>query len=714
MTPATLPLPDSVIAQLRPPEDLTVSQWCDRNRYLSERFTFEPGYWRTGKTPYLREIMDATGDPDVLEMVFIKCARVGGTEAINNCILYTASQDPMPIMYVQPTREDVEDEFTGRIKNMIEDCQALRSHIVEKYWATKHKIALAGTDVYGAWPTNPQTMVRKTIGKVIFDEIDNAEAQAGYLGNSLKVLRERIVNAEERGLLFTNGTPTLSTAAGWRLLESSDFRRYHVPCPLCGFYQVLEFGRLEVVDRWVAAAQLVAKISGRKIEEAGKPTPDQIERYQLARYRCESCQELINHADHHRWMIDRGVWIPQGQTPEEVLPLDDGDIVDRQSLAVQEPGCTQWTPSLAGDAPVSRVRGYHINVLYSPFSSRTWSHTLAEYFRVYEKPDELRVFKNSWLAEPWTEVSAELKEAEIAQKRTWEGAYAGRVFPERAKIMFMGADVQPDRVYHIRRAHGPGGESWLIDEGQLYSIGEGDTYERDLDRAYALAFHHGVPTQRTVEYFQQKYGHADMPQEFDPADLDHVQLVRCRAMAVDSGYAARLEEVQTFCKQPGVAMIKGQDAKQFGWKRQAGDPFRISDNQEDLYLVNVWHYRERIHRLLRLPDDHPSAFHIHTQTSDDYIAHLCSMYQALEVEKKGRNKGKRRVVWRLRNEGARKDKLDCEVYGMFLADLFGVINLRHDQAIAEVDLITLTTAPVRRKRRRRPPTSGGLGSGYLG
>jgi len=699
-------MPASVLAQLRPPADMTVSQWCDRNRYLSARYAFEAGHWRTAKTPYLREIMDATADLDVNEIVFIKCARVGGTEAINNSILFTASEDPMPIMYVQPTRDDVEDELTGRVKHMIEDCQALQDHIVERHWATNHKISLASCDIYGAWPTNPQTMVRKTIGKIIFDEIDNAEAQAGYLGNSFKVLRERIVNAEERGLLFVNGTPTVATAAGWRLLLASDFRRYNCPCPHCGFYQPFEFGRLEVAEDWAAIIKSNAK----------KPTADQIEKHQLARYRCEGCEKHIVHADHHRWMIDRGVWIPKCQTAEEVLPLDDAEIVDRRSLTIQPPGENQWTPSLAGDLPETRTRGYHINVLSSPFSSRTWSHTLAEFFRVSAKPDELRVFRNSWLAEPWTEVSKELVDAEVAKKREWEGAYAPRVMPTRGKIMFMGLDVQPDRCYFIRRAHGPGEESWGVDDGELYTVGEGKNRKTDLEQAYDLAFRTGVPTQRTIEYFRQKYGHThwQLPAKIAPEDMKHVQLVRCRALAVDSGYAARLEEVRRFAQLPGVAYVKGQSADQFGWKRQAGDPFRRSDNQADLYLLNVWHYRERIHRRLRLPDDHPQAFHIHMEATDDYISHLCSMYQALETIKTGKKRGLREIVWRLKSEGARKDKFDCEVYAMFLADLYRVIDLRHDQAIAETDLMTLTPPaprPANRRKRNRP---GDMGAGFLG
>ena len=43
---------------LKPDPLLTVSEWADRYRVLSQRASSEPGRWRTERTPYLKEIMD--------------------------------------------------------------------------------------------------------------------------------------------------------------------------------------------------------------------------------------------------------------------------------------------------------------------------------------------------------------------------------------------------------------------------------------------------------------------------------------------------------------------------------------------------------------------------------------------------------------------------------------------------------------------------------
>ena len=44
--------------RLRPDQKISVSQWADARRYLTETASAEAGKWRTSRTPYLREVMD--------------------------------------------------------------------------------------------------------------------------------------------------------------------------------------------------------------------------------------------------------------------------------------------------------------------------------------------------------------------------------------------------------------------------------------------------------------------------------------------------------------------------------------------------------------------------------------------------------------------------------------------------------------------------------
>jgi len=49
----------AAVKNFKPPEDLTVTEWAEKYRRLSPENSAEAGPWRTSRTPYLREIMDA-------------------------------------------------------------------------------------------------------------------------------------------------------------------------------------------------------------------------------------------------------------------------------------------------------------------------------------------------------------------------------------------------------------------------------------------------------------------------------------------------------------------------------------------------------------------------------------------------------------------------------------------------------------------------------
>src|ERR1017187_5742071 len=79
----------------RPDPLLTVSEWADSYRTLSQRASAEPGPWRTDRTPYLREIMDCLSPSSPIEtVVLMKGAQIGGTECGNNWIGYRPGPFP--------------------------------------------------------------------------------------------------------------------------------------------------------------------------------------------------------------------------------------------------------------------------------------------------------------------------------------------------------------------------------------------------------------------------------------------------------------------------------------------------------------------------------------------------------------------------------------------------------------------------------------------
>ncbi|HLI84119.1 MAG TPA: phage terminase large subunit family protein [Bryobacteraceae bacterium] len=87
-------------AGARPDPLLTISQWADKYRMLSQRASAESGPWRTERTPYLREIMDCLSPSSPIErVVFMKGAQIGGPLALDT---------PLPTLFGWTTMGQVQ------------------------------------------------------------------------------------------------------------------------------------------------------------------------------------------------------------------------------------------------------------------------------------------------------------------------------------------------------------------------------------------------------------------------------------------------------------------------------------------------------------------------------------------------------------------------------------------------------------------------------
>lgn len=76
------------LAYLKPPEDISVSEWAEKYRILDAKTSASPGPWRNERTPYLVGVMDELRNYETEKIVFVKPTQVGGTEAMQNMIGY--------------------------------------------------------------------------------------------------------------------------------------------------------------------------------------------------------------------------------------------------------------------------------------------------------------------------------------------------------------------------------------------------------------------------------------------------------------------------------------------------------------------------------------------------------------------------------------------------------------------------------------------------
>ena len=114
-----------------PPSDLTGSEWADKCRVVPAGTSPEPGPWRTSRTPYLKEPVDAATDRQTEIVVMEFSSQLGKSEALLNVIGYFADQEPAPQLMLQPTVEMAEAFSKERIEPMFQASPGLVGKLEE-------------------------------------------------------------------------------------------------------------------------------------------------------------------------------------------------------------------------------------------------------------------------------------------------------------------------------------------------------------------------------------------------------------------------------------------------------------------------------------------------------------------------------------------------------------------------------------------------------
>ncbi len=418
---------------LGPPPTLSVSQWADHYRILSRESCADPGPWSTDRVPYLREIMDAMSDPRIQRVVVMKSAQVGYTEGVvNNTLAYYIDQDPSPILVVQPTLEEAEKYSKEKLAPMIRDTPRLASKVAEvRSRASDNTIAsksFPGGHLGIVGATSPKGLRSRSRRIVLFDEVDGFPESAAAEGDPVMLGERRTETFWNRKILL-GSTPTVKDGSRIeKAYTESDQRRFHVPCPHCGYEQVLVWGGRDTTYgiKW------------------------DLDRPETAYYCCANCAAVIDEAEKPR-MVAAGRWI-------------------------------------AGN-PTATARGYWLNALISLFDGARWGNLAALFAEVAHDPIRLRVFVNTVLAETWEDTGAKADPETLAARQVAmaEGYEAGTV-PARVAVLTRSVDVQGDRLETMVYGYGDREECWpiehLIIAGDPGTPGPWTELEGEIARQY--------------------------------------------------------------------------------------------------------------------------------------------------------------------------------------------------------------------------------------
>lgn len=393
-------------AGLRPEPQVTVSEWADQHRVLPSKSSAEPGPWRTARTPYLLEILDAlSATSPVEEVVMMFAAQTGKSETLLNVLGYIVDHAPGPALFVQPTVETAKRFSKQRIEPLFTMTPRLAGKVAEVKTRDSRGSMLLKEFMGGVLiitGANSAVGLRSMPARyLLLDEIDGYPADVDNEGDPVGLAEARQRTFARRKTIKAS-TPTLS---GLSPIETAygltDRRRYFVPCPHCHEMQVLEFPRLTWSKLDLPPAKAV--------------------------YLCAHCE---------------------------------GRIEERHKTAML--GAGEWRPTAEGTDP--KVRGYHLNGLYCPIGWLSWGQIAKQFAKVHKDPDKLKLFTNTVLAETWHEKGEAPEWQPLWDRR--EGYQLGTV-PHGGLFVTGGVDVQKDRLVVEIVAWGRGKESWSIDYGVL-------------------------------------------------------------------------------------------------------------------------------------------------------------------------------------------------------------------------------------------------------
>lgn len=411
---------EMLAAYLAPPPRVSVAEWAGQFRKIAKGP--ERGQWRNARTPFLVEPMECASSFSIYEQVVLMFpTQMGKTEILYNSMMQRIDTEPQDMMMVQPTLQDAQDHSTKRFLPTVIATPAMFGKVAvrksrDESTSWRSRSIQGDFAVFFSGANSASSLASKPLGFAVADEIDKWPADVDNEGPPLGLLEERMSNFSRRKLIVAS-TPTIKGASEIEARYlASDRRKYFVPCPHCGEYQVLVWGAdKDYGIKWLKTA-------------GGAARPE------TAVYICMHCAAAI----------------------EE---FNKTDLLAAGAWRAEAPGAGR-----------GKVAGFWLNKLYSPLGWRSWEELVEEWVAANEKyrtgdSAPLKKFKNSSLAETWEEKGIGADHHALAGRAE---DYELGLVPRQALMLTMGVDTQPDRLEARVWAFGRGEESWLVARHIIY------------------------------------------------------------------------------------------------------------------------------------------------------------------------------------------------------------------------------------------------------
>lgn len=430
-----------VMAGMKPPENLTVTQWAERHRRLSSEASAEPGPWRTSRTPYLRGPMDAFTDPKVQRIVMVAASQVGKSELELNIIGYIIDEDPGSILFIHPTTIDAKEFSKLRVAPEIRDCPTLRKKVAAPKSRDSGNTVLQKTYPGGiltmCGSTEAHALASKPIRYVLGDERDRWATSAGTEGDPWGLAMARQTTFYNAKAVEVS-TPTIKNASAIAdSYSEGTMERWKSQCPHCGEYHEIQWKDIKFEY---------------KTKEVNKKKTYKVT---SILYVCPEC-----------------------------------DAVSDEVTMKRQPA--RWEADNP-DAYAHGVRSFWLNAFVSQWAS--WESIILKFLNANGNPRKLQVVYNTSFGELW-EDRGELEDEEGLMSRREIEPYGLEEngtpveLPDGVLVLTAGVDTQDNRMEYEVVGHGHFGETWGIEKGIVMGRPDDEkTWEKLDEVLFDRVFH---------------------------------------------------------------------------------------------------------------------------------------------------------------------------------------------------------------------------------
>lgn len=519
--------------------------------------------------------MDACSDPNIQEVVVMAGAQLGKTEAILNIIGYHIHHDPSPILVLQPTLDMAQTFSKDRIASGL-----LRSTPSLRDKVKDPRARDSGnTTLHKVFPGGALTIV-------------GANSPSGLASRPIRLVLcdevdrypasagsegDPIALARKRSATFWNRKIIMVSTPTHA--GSSRIEEAYLKSDQRQFYVPCKHCEHEQTMEW------------RNVQWKDSD-PD------TAAYMCDSCGTLWTDSD-RRWSIRNGRWI--------------------------------------GKTEYNGVAGFAISGLYSPWTPL--SDGVKDFYSVKKSPEQLRVWTNTYLGEPFVDAGEQIDDFMLAERRE-----SMPYVPEDVVLITAGVDVQDNRLEISIIGFARDDESYVLDHVTLYGDPSTPQLWTNLDSILNKQF-----------------------------ETESGRQIAIRGSCVDSG-GHFTNSVYAYCKKNQgrrIFAIKGIGGE---GKPLVGRPSKNNIAKCPLFPIGVETAKDLVFARMKIQEAGPGYMHFSDVLNEEYFRQLT----AEKVMTRFHKGFKRRVYEKIR---PRNEALDCMVYALAAYGILGVdVNSFADRA----------------------------------